>query len=675
MALKAQDLRNLALLGHGGAGKTSLVDAMAFLSQVSPRHGKTSDGSSVSDTEPEERERQQSLTSHIFHMPWKGKTIQLMDTPGHPDFLADTLSSLRAVETIAFVVDAPTGVTFNTRRLWAEAERSGNGKMILLTKLDAENVDVAALLEDITQCFGDKVVPITLPEQTGPGFAKVSRSITGDGLEGDATERRAVLEERVAEADDELMEAYFENGSLSNDDLDKYLPVAIAKGTVVPLLSVGGPSLVGISELLDFIADYCPSPLHAPCRKAAGSEEGEYDIDIAPDPSGSFVGQVFKVVSDPFVGKLSFIRAVRGSLKAEAGFDLVRTGTHEKVGGFLKIQGKDSSNLDEVVTGSIYAVAKLESLQIGDSLTTAGEKLYLTPIEFPAPMVAVSVTPKSRSDEQKIGPSLEKLHAEDPTFHIVRDADTHELVVEGLSSLHLDVMFAKLLRRYKVDVDRHEPTVPYRETVTVATQGHHRHKKQTGGKGQFGEVYLKLRPKDRGEGFEFIDSIVGGAIPKNFLPEIKKGIVNMMRQGPIAGFQVVDFEVEIYDGKFHDVDSDQISFQLAGGRAFLDAFDKARPILLEPMMNLDIHVPSRFTGDISSNLANQRARMTGMDAQGDDQIIRCTMPLKEARGYQSQLRSITAGEGSFNMVFSHFDPVPGNIQQDIVAQRKKKKEE
>ncbi|MAE76430.1 MAG: elongation factor G [Planctomycetes bacterium] len=666
------DLRNFTLLGHGGSGKTSIVDAIAFHTKVTSRHGSVTDGSSISDTEPEEREKKQTLTSHLFHFPVDGKSLRFLDNPGHPDFIADAISSLRAVETAVFTVDAASGVTFNTRRLWGEAEKAGVGRVVLLTKPDAENISGDEVLQGIVESFGDKVVPITVPDGTGKDFTKVLKSLAGEGDNADTY--RSTLHERVAEADDELMERYFEAGELSDEELHQSLPLAIAKGTVVPLLTVAAPTMVGVSEAVDFLAGYCPSPAQVEPQNAAAAANGEAAIRIEPDPSAAFCGFVFKIESDPFVGKMSFIRVLRGTLTADDGLTIARTGDHEKVGGLLIAQGKETENVESAGPGDLVAVAKVETLELSDTVTKDGQIVFLPPTVFPSPMVAVAVEPKSRGDEQKIGPSLEKLAAEDPTLSIHRQAEVSELVVEGLSSLHLDLVFSRLKRRYKVEVEQHVPRIPYRETCMAAAEGHHRHKKQSGGRGQFGEVYLRLKALDRGEGFNFVDKIAGGRIPRAFIPEVQKGIVNMMKEGPIAGCPMVDCEVELYDGKFHDVDSDQLSFQLAGGRAFLDAFEKAKPILLEPVMKLAIRVPSRFTGDITSNLANQRGRMTGMDADGDDQIINCVMPLKESRAYQTQLRSITAGEGSFTMEFSHYDPVPPNLQQEIRAAAKKAKE-
>ncbi|MCA8971013.1 MAG: elongation factor G [Planctomycetes bacterium] len=669
---KVEDIRNLAILGAGHTGKTALLDAIAFATKVSARHGKSTDGTSVSDSEPEEKERDHTLTSHLFHFPRGNRVFHMIDTAGHADFIADSVGSLRAVETAILVVDAGSGVTFNTRRLWSEAERAGIARMIVLTKSDHENIDLDAVLTDIRNSFGDKVVPITFANGSGSACTGLINIRTDAGDQVD--EWRALLDERVAESDDALMERFFESG-LNPDDLKKHLPTAMAKGTIVPLLAVNPPSMLGIDPLLDFIGDYCPSPKNAPPRPAAATADAtEFPIEIQADPDGAFCGLVFKIVSDPFVGKMSHIRILRGTLPADGTFTIVRSGEKVKLHGLLQMQGADTVNIETAVPGDLVAVAKVEHLELGDTVTADGDQVHLRPFHYPTPMVAVAIEPKSRNDEQKIGPSLEKLAAEDPTLHVGRDVNTGELVVEGLSQLHLDVVFAKLKRRYKVEVTTHEPSVPYRETIMAGSEGHHRHKKQSGGKGQFAEVYLRAKARERGEGFEFLDKVVGGRIPRQFIPEVEKGVASQMKAGPLSGCPIVDVQVELYDGKFHDVDSDALSFQLAGGRAFLDAFEKSKPIILEPMMKLAIRVPSRFVGDISSNLSSQRARMTGMDAEGDDQIVNCIMPMKEARGYQTQLRSITAGEGSFTMEYSHYDPVPANIQQEIMAAKAHEKE-
>lgn len=669
---KVEDIRNFAILGAGHSGKTALVDAVAFATKVSARHGSTHDGSSISDTEPEEKERDHTLSSHLFHFEHAGKVVRFIDTAGHADFIADSVGSLRAVETAVIVVDAQNGVTFNTRRLWAEAEKAGNARMVVLTKADTENVDLDAVLSDIRQSFGDKIAPITFANGSGSnctGLINI-RKDSGDQVD----EWRALLDERVAESDDALMEHFFEEG-LNLDDLKENLPKAMAKGTIVPLLTVCPPSMLGVPELLDFISDYCPCPKDAlPRPAAAAADAEEFPIEISADPDAPFCGLVFKVVSDPFVGKLCYIRVLRGKLEADSVFTIARSGEKVKLHGLLEMQGSDSKNVEHAIPGDLVAVAKIEQLELSDTVTAEGESLFLRPFKFPTPMVAVAIEPKSRNDEQKIGPAFEKIAAEDPTLHVGRDENTGELVVEGQSTLHLDVVFAKVKRRYKVEVETHEPSVPYRETIMTGSEGHHRHKKQSGGKGQFGEVYLRVKARERGAGFEFLDKIVGGRIPRQFIPEVQKGVMSQMNAGPLSGCPIVDVQVELYDGKFHDVDSDALSFQLAGGRAFLDAFEKSKPILLEPVMKLAIRVHSRFVGDISSTLASHRARMTGMDAEGDDQIVNCTMPLKEARGYQTQLRSITAGEGSFTMEYSHYDPVPPNIQQEIMAAKAREKE-
>jgi elongation factor G len=402
----------------------------------------------------------------------------------------------------------------------------------------------------------------------------------------------------------------------------------------------------------------------------------EAAVPVPATEDGPFAGFVFKVVADPYVGRLSYVRVLRGSLAAaDHAIWIARQKKAEKIGGLLSVQGKETAPLERASAGDIIAISKVESLNYCDTVCVEATPVEFPRIELPKPMYMVAVTPKARGDEQKIGGALEKLHAEDPTFMIHRDAETAELVVHGMSSLHLDIMFHKLQRRYHVGVDAHPPRIPYRETVIGKAEGHHRHKKQTGGRGQFGEVYLRVYPLERGSGFQYVDSVVGGSIPRQFIPEVEKGIRQALSKGIIAGYPVVDVAAEVYDGKYHDVDSDQISFQIAGGRAFAEGFDKAKPILLEPIMQLDIMIPMRFTGDITGSLNSIRGRLTGMETVGDFQVIRAQVPLKEVMDYSTQLRSITAGEGTFTMEFGHYDPVPAHLQAEIVAKLKRHVEE
>lgn len=669
MAHRPEDIRNVALIGHSGSGKTALVDALAHKTKVSSRHGSTTDGSSISDTEPEEKERKQTLTSHLFSLSLEKGRLNLIDTPGHPDFLADAYGTMPVVEAAILCISANGGLSFHARRLYGEAGKAGIGRAIVVTHPDGENADFDSLVAQLIEVFGDAVVPVTYPNGLGADFQGVHEVLAGEGPQ--AEEYREKLQDRVAEVDDELMAAYLESGEMSPEELEKNLPLAIASGKIVPLFTVAPPKELGLNRLLYFIQHYFPSPVSYGARAAATPGSDSYDQLVEPDVAQPFLGVVFKLLLDPYVGKMCFVRCLRGSLKSEEGVDVLRSGKHEKLSALICFEGAEHKQVDRVVCGDLFIITKVDDLQIGDSVSAEGAGLALKPTAFPMPAYSLAVNPASRGDEQKINQGLEKLASEDPTFTTGRDSGTGEHLISGMSPLHLEVQLGRLKRRFGVGTVQHIPSIPYKESVTQKAEGHHRHKKQSGGRGQFAEVYLRIIPLDRGQGFEFKDAVVGGSIPRQFIPEAHKGIKKFMEKGGRAGCEVVDVQAELYDGKFHDVDSDQLSFQLAGERAFAEAFAKAKPILLEPVMEVEIEVPDRFTGDVASNLSTQRGRMLGMETKDGIQIIRATVPMKEMQEYSTQLRSMTAGEGSFTMKASHLDPVPANLAQEIITAHKK----
>ncbi|MEM7198812.1 MAG: elongation factor G [Planctomycetota bacterium] len=672
MAGSAQDVRNIALVGHANTGKTALVDALALRTKVVTRRGDSSDGTSISNTEPEEKERKHTLCAHVLGFPLPNAHLNLIDTPGHPDFMAEAVGCMQVVETAIVCISATSGVTFHDRRLWAEGKKAGLARAIVVTHLDAENTDFDELLIQMNEVFGDKVVPITYPDQSGPGFSAVHDVLKGEGP--NAATHREALEERVAEADDEMLEAYLESGTISDEQLESHFTSAIVQNKLVPLFVVGPKSDIGLDQLIHGIESLLPSPAGYGPRNAAEPDSDSYGQLVETTEDGPFAGKVFRVIVDPYVGRISYLRCFRGSLSAEEGFLNVRTGKHEKVGGLLGMKGGEKEPLQKVSAGDLFAVAKLETLGLGDTVTADATPLKFPRATFPPPPFSLAVTPKTRGDEQKINEGLEKLAAEDPTFFVERHPVTSELIVSGQSPLHLEVQLARLLRRYGVSTENHKPTIPYRETVIGRSDGHHRHKKQSGGRGQFAEVFLRVAPRESESGFEFIDSVVGGSIPRQFIPEVEKGVRKFMEKGGLAGCPVVDCSAELYDGKFHDVDSDQISFQLAGERAFLDGFLKSKPVLLEPIMDVEIQVPERFTGDVAGSLSTLRGRMAGMEIEEGIQTIRATVPLKEMQDYATQLRSMTAGEGSFTMQPAGYEQLPSNLQQEIVAAFKKAQE-
>jgi elongation factor G len=668
MAHRSEEIRNLALIGHGHSGKTTLVDALAFQSKVTTRQGNPADGTSIGDNEPEEKERKHTLTSHLFHFERGGKRVNVIDTPGHADFTADAVSAMAAVEVSVLCVNAMSPVTFHARQLFQRAASVGSARAIVVTHLDHENTQFPGVVEELRSLFGHAVAPVTYPETKDHKFQAVRSVLTHKGPRAD--QYHEWIEEDEAEVDDELMEHYLEAGKLADAEFEDNLGRAIAAGKLIPVFTVVPGRQIGVAEFLDFVAEHFPSPVEFGARgsRRAGTEEpGEM---VEPDATGGFAAQVFKVIADPYVGRLSFLRCFRGSLSVD---DTVCDpgGQKHKIAHILDVQGKDHKEIKSITTGDLFAVSKVESFSLGDTVSAIGSDIALVRPSYPEPTYSQHVWPKSRGDETKIGQTLEKLCAEDPTFQQRRDPDTGELLVAGMSPLHLEVQFQRMGRRYQVGVEHGAPTIPYRETVTSNADGHHRHRKQSGGRGQFAEVYLRVAPRQSGEGFEFVDSIVGGSIPRQFIPEVEKGARKFLEKGALAGFPVVDVSVEVHDGKFHDVDSDQLSFQLAGQRAFHDGYMKARPMLLEPIMEVEIHVPERFTGDVAGNLSSSRGRLSGMEIEEGIQHIKAQVPLSSMLDYSTQLRSITAGEGFFSMTFGHYEAVPPNVQQEIVAQRKK----
>lgn len=668
MALSSEDLRNVAFVGHGHSGKTALVDAIAHHCKLTTRLGSVVEGTSISNTEPEEKERKQTLSLHLFRVPLGEKRLNLFDTPGHADFAAEAIVAMDVVETVCLVVNATAPLSFHARQLWKQAGEIGAGRAIVVTHLDQENTSFQKIVDDLRATFGHAVVPVTYPNATGAAFKSV-HAVTHD--EGpDAPKYHEMIEEDEAEVDDTLMEHYLESGHLEKAEFEANIRRAIARGKLVPIFAICPNRGLGLEQFLEFVQLHFPSPVCYGARGAAKPGSDSYGEVVEPNGDQPFAAKVFKVVSDPYVGRLSFLRCMRGKLNRDQSFTCVRTNKATKVAHILEVQGKDNKDVPGVIAGDLFAVSKIEDLVLGDSVAVEGNLLQFKKPRFPQPTYSRHVWPKARGDEQKIGHALEKLATEDPTLHYHRDKETSELLVTGMSPMHLDVQFFRLHRRHQVEVEHGVPTIPYRETITARAEGHHRHKKQTGGRGQFAEVYLRVAPRQHGEGFEFVDSVVGGSIPRQFIPEVEKGARKFMVKGALAAFPVVDVQVEVYDGKYHDVDSDQLSFQLAGERAVLDGYLKARPILLEPIMDVEIFVPERFTGDVAGNLSSSRGRMSGMEMSEGVQVIKAQCPLATMLDYSTQLRSITAGEGTFTMTFSHYESVPPNLQHEIVAKRK-----
>lgn len=667
MAHGSEDIRNVALFGHGHSGKTALVDAIAHHAKLTSRLGSIADGSSISNTDPEERDRKQTLASHLFRIPVGKQRLNVFDTPGHPDFAAEAIAAIDVVETAVLCVNATNPLTFHARQLWAGAAALGVGRAIVVTHLDQDKTNFAAIVEQLREAFGHAVVPITYPNAAGAAFTAVHMVTHDEGP--DATKYHEMIEEDEAEVDDTLMEHYLSTGHLEPGEFEQNLRRAIARGKLVPVFAVCPQRGLGVAQFLEIAAEHFPSPVCFGARGAAKPGSATFGEMVEPD-AGAFVGKVWKTMHDPYVGRLTFVRCLRGKLQKDESVLDVRSGKAHRVAHLLDVHGKDQKEITAVQAGDLFAISKIEDFAHGDTLTTEAAPLLLPRPQYPQPTYARHIWPKTRGDEQKIGHAIEKLAAEDPTLHHNRDKETGEFLVTGMSPLHLEITFQRLHRRHQVDVDHGPPTIPYRETITARAEGHHRHKKQTGGRGQFAEVYLRAAPLAHGAGFEFVDSVVGGSIPRQFIPEVEKGARRFLVKGALAGFPVVDVQVEVHDGKFHDVDSDQLSFQIAGERAFLDAYQKARPILLEPIMDVVIHVPDRFTGDVAGNLSSHRGRMSGMELEHGVQTIKAQCPLSVMLDYSTLLRSMTAGEGTFTMQFAHYEAVPPHLQAEIVLKRK-----
>ncbi|MHC4471297.1 MAG: elongation factor G [Planctomycetota bacterium] len=673
-----KDIRNVVLAGHSDAGKTTLAEALLFAAGATSRQGTVQDGTTVADYDVEEKERGHSIDTAIMHLDRGGRRLNILDTPGRPDFIGHTLEALSAVETVAIVVNASSGLGVNTRRVWLEAERAGLGRIVVVSKMDLENIDLDALLADLRKSFGERIIPANLPLGHGPDFKGVVPTLTLPAeippeVADEAAQVHESIMEAVIEADDQLLERYLGGEEISAEELSVGVAAAIREGTVVPLLFVSAEKGVGVIELLDFLAVALPSPEGKIVRGVLDGAEGDEPKEKNAD--SPFCAQVFKIMTDDYVGKISFIRAYSGELAAESTVLNPQTGRSEKVKEVFLMQGKDQEAVPKLIAGDIGAVTKVESLEIGHTICADSDVCRIVPPAFPRPMVAVAVEPRSRGDEGKIGTSLGRLTEEDPTFSQERRSDTRQLVISGMSTLHLNVILSRLKRRFNVEVDTAQPRISYRETITGKGDAKYRHKKQTGGAGQFAEVHMRIEPRERGEGFEFENKVVGGNIPGQFIPSCEKGVRSVLENGVIAGYPVVDLKATVYDGKHHPVDSKDIAFQIAARNAFKESFTQAKPVLLEPIMNVEILVPPEKLGDISGDLNSRRGRILGMDMVAGMQVIRAQVPEAELLSYAADLQSMTGGEGSYSVELSHRDLVPSHLTDRIVAASAKEKEE
>ena len=672
-AYTTDDIRNVALVGHGGAGKTTLAEALLAYAGVIGAPGSVTNGTSVSDFDPQEKEHQHSLYTAVMHFDHGSRHVNLVDTPGYPDFIGRALPVLAAVETAAVVVDARQGVQMVTRRMMEAAAERGLARMVVVNKIDADELDLEALLAGLVEAFGTECMPINLP--AGGGQSVVDCFFEpGDGPVdfSSAEEAHTRIVDQVVEVDEELMELYLEQGEeLEADRLHDAFERALREGHLIPVCFTSAEKGVGIAELANVIEKVMPSPPEAnrpPFRDAAGEP-----AEVAPEAEGPVLAHIFKVSVDAFVGRLGVFRIHRGTVTKDSQLHIGDSRKPVKVGHLFALQGKDHVEIDAAVPGDICAVAKIDEVAYDAMMHASGddEGLSMAAVDLPAPMLGLAISAKTRGDEQKLGDSLSKLAAEDPCLTIEHNAIFNETVIRGLGDLHLRMVLEKMKERYNVEVDTRPPKIAYRETVRKPAEGHHRHKKQTGGAGQFGEVYLKIEPMERGAGFEFVDAVVGGVIPNQFIPAVEKGVRQVLATGAVAGYPIHDVRVTVYDGKHHSVDSKEVAFVAAGKKAFVDAVSKAAPIVLEPIVDIQVTVPQANMGDIAGDLSSKRGRISGTEAMTAGMVtVSGQAPLAELGSYQSELKSVTGGTGSFSMELSHYDPVPSNIQQQLVAEYK-----
>jgi elongation factor G len=670
------DIRNIVLLGHGGGGKTSLAEAMLHKTGATSRLGSVDDKTSICDFYDEEKEHQHSIQSAPVHAEHAGKLINIIDTPGYPDFIGPSIKAISAAETAVLVINAAAGIETITRKMAELAAGIDMPRIIVINKMDAENVIFAELINNIQETFGPQCRCANLPAANKASVVDCIENNSGESPLMDVAQAHTELIECVIEADDELMESYLGGEEISVDKIASVFVEALKAGTLVPIVFTDARREVGIQELLDIIVKYTPSPLQA---KPVQLKAGENVTELKADAAGPLAGLVFRVGFDPRSNmKYSTVRIFSGTIKSDT--NMLRNDEKKGVrpGHILKSQGGDNNPIDAGVAGDIVTLAKIEDLRIGDLVhdgKVAG-KISIPPV--PEPMFSLALEPATRGDEQKIGSALEKLCEADPCFKITRDQQTKELVANGLGDLHLRLMLEKMKNQFKLSIITKEPKIPYRETITVKAEGHYRHKKQTGGAGQFGEVYLRVEPAERNSDppLQFSWDIFGGSIPGQYEPAVFKGINEIMQSGIVAGFPMQDVAVSIYDGKYHPVDSKEVAFRAAGKGAFVDALQKAKAVLLEPIVNIEVTIPAENVGDITGDLASKRGRVQGQDMlAGNFIVIKAQVPLSEVTQYNSQLKSVTGGRGSYSMTLSHYELVPPNVQQQIVAQYARKKED
>ncbi|MBW7865964.1 MAG: elongation factor G [Candidatus Hydrogenedentes bacterium] len=659
-------VRNVGIVGHGGVGKTFFVERILHDVGLTSRMGSIEEGNTVCDYLEEELERKCTIAMKLVHLNWKDSRIHLVDHPGYVDFLGEEAASIPLLDGLAIMVDAATGVQVGTDNAVRFADKFNVPRAFFVNKLDREHTDFMEVVKALQETYGKHCVPLVAPVGAGAGLKGVVNIVSGDASSvegGDAMKESLV--EAVAETDEELTMKYLETLELSPEEFITGLQNGITTGKIVPIIAGSVAMDLGVKELLDLIAESFPSPLS---RKVVAKDGNENDAEVKVAVSEPFFGQVFRQVVDPYVGHLTLFRVLSGTLKSDTEFYNVTTNTKERTGKLYLVRGKEQIAVDEVVPGDLAAMTKLKNTHFGDTIAAPGCDLMMPKIELPVSMVKLAILPKARADEDKIGEALNRLAEEDPTFTHYRDPDTNEHVIRGMGDLQLDILLKRMHRKYKVEAETRTPKVAYRETIKGSAEVQGKHKKQTGGHGQYGDVHLRIKPNERGAGYQFVDAIVGGVVPRQYIPHVDKGCYETLLQGVISGNPVVDVIVELFFGSFHAVDSSEMAFKTAARKGIQKGIREARPCLLEPIMEIAVTVPSEFMGDISGDLNSRRGRLLGMDAVGGGrQVIRALVPEAEILRYSTDLRSMTQGRGSYELKLSHYDEVPEHVAKEIIT--------
>jgi elongation factor G len=682
----AANIRNVALVGHTGSGKTQLASAVLADTGMINRFGKVDDGTTVTDYDEEEIGRKHTLSASLAFAEWNKQKINLIDTPGIGNFFSDARAGLQVSEAALVVVDAVSGVMVQTEKVWAAAAELELPRMVVLNRMDRDRASLERSLQSLRESCHRTVIPIQLPIGEEKAFHGVVDLVTRKAFVFETNESgklkeapipadmtaavdaaRESLIEMVAEADEHLMEKFFEAGTLSDDELLDGLRSATIAAKLFPLVCTSALINVGVQPLLDAILSFLPSPIDRPF--AALGRSGD-EIKVKADDKAPAAAFVWKTIADPFAGRITMFRVVSGTLRTDSTVHNKTKDVPERLGHLELLQGKTQTPVPEIKAGDLGAVAKLKDTLTNDSIGDKGDGWSFHPLKFPEPVLSYAIEPKSRGDEDKISTAMHRLEEEDPSIRYSRDPQTKELLLSGQGQVHIEVTVAKLKRRFGVDVNLKPPRIPYRETIKAATEAHGRHKKQTGGHGQFGDCKIRMEPLPRGSDFEFVDDIFGGSIPRQYIPAVEKGIQDARTRGYLAGYPVVDFRVTVFDGSYHDVDSNELSFKMAGSLAFKDAMTRARPTILEPVMDVEVYAPSDYAGDLMGDLNGRRGRIGGMDTRGGTTVIKALVPMSEMLTYEQHLTSATGGRGSYHMEYSHYDEVPSHLQSKIIATAK-----